>query len=551
MQGGAFQSSARGLVKLYSLSIARSLVVGLRDHDSSLAAYLRWFWHSRTFRTKGKLRPLDRPLVVLLVATMLSQIVAGVWLLIDWAKNGTVGGLAFGAALLVSYPLVIAHLLPLGMAVRRLIYHIFHPKKLGKAVLASILERQVKQLRRKHPVVVVAVAGSIGKTSTKLAIAELLGQNLRVRYQAGNYNDRLTVPLIFFGQAAPSIFNIFAWARIIGENTASVEHPYPYDVVVVEIGTDGPGQMKQFAYLKPDVTVLTAVTPEHMAFFGTLDAVAQEELTVFDYSKRMLVNGDNVPGKYLIGREFMEYSTLTNASHNYYASSKRRTLQGQELHIEFPPGLATGTCTAKTSFIGQQGASIVLAAAATADMLGMDRRLIGDSIGTLTAFPGRMQLLPGRKDSTIIDDTYNATPEPVMRALDVLYAAKAPQHIAILGSMNELGAYTKEAHEIVGTYCDPAKLDMVVTVGVTARRWLAPAATAVGCQVHSFHSPYDAGTFVQKRLKKGAIVLAKGSQNGVFTEEAIKQLLAHPSDSDKLVRQSRYWLCIKAKQFSD
>ncbi|QQS18570.1 hypothetical protein IPL68_00440 [Candidatus Saccharibacteria bacterium] len=110
-----------------------------------------------------------------------------------------------------------------------------------------------------------------------MAIAELLGTSARVRYQKGNYNDRVTVPLVFLGKHNPSLFNVFAWMKLFGENAAQLTQPYPYDVVVVEIGTDGPGQMRQFAYLRPDVCVLTAITPEHMENFRSLQAVATEE----------------------------------------------------------------------------------------------------------------------------------------------------------------------------------------------------------------------------------------------------------------------------------
>ena len=104
------------------------------------------------------------------------------------------------------------------------------------------------------------------------------------------------------------------------------------------------------------------------------------------------------------------------------------------------------------------------------------------------------------------------------------------------------------AHQAVGEYCDPAKLDLVVTIGNDAKELLAPFARASGCTVHSFKSPYDAGDFVKEQLKKGAAILAKGSQNGVFAEEALKPLLAKPADSAKLVRQSKSWLQNKADQ---
>jgi UDP-N-acetylmuramoyl-tripeptide--D-alanyl-D-alanine ligase len=80
---------------------------------------------------------------------------------------------------------------------------------------------------------------------------------------------------------------------------------------------------------------------------------------------------------------------------------------------------------------------------------------------------------------------------------------------------------------------------------------LAPAAKSKGCTVEEFLSPYAAGEFVRSHLKDGAVVLAKGSQNGVFAEEALKLLLRNAADSSKLVRQSTYWLNVKRRQFDD
>lgn len=402
----------------------------------------------------------------------------------------------------------------------------------------------MQRLRKRHNFKVVAVAGSVGKTSTKLAIADLLGQSLRVRHQTGNYNDRVTVPLVFFGHNEPNILNVFAWLKIFRANAGAIKADYPFDVVVVEIGTDGPGFMADFAYIRPDIVILTAISPEHMEFFKTLDAVAAEELAIFDYSRRVLVNVDDVAGKYLTGRTFEGYSLNTKQA-NYFASAQEQNLQGQTLQFTIP----TGSFTAQVSYLGQQGAKFALAAAAAADMLDVEQASITKGLAKLRHFAGRMQVLPGIENSTLIDDTYNASPIAVKAALDVLYAAKTSQRIAILGSMNELGDYSQQAHEEVGTYCDPAKLDVVVTIGRDAEQWLAPAAKKQGCAVKTFTSPYDAGAYVESILKKEAVILAKGSQNGVFAEEALKLLLANSADAAKLVRQSNYWLKIKSHQF--
>jgi len=524
----------------------RTFVIAMREHHSSPGKFLRWFWTTNTFRTRYNVFwEADKPLVALLQAGMLGMIVSGIWLLYRWAWFGDAGYWAFGLVLIMSYPMVIAHVLACGVWIKQVIWFVFHPKKLGRSVIAHILELQVKRLRKRYDFKLIAVAGSVGKTSTKLAIADLLGQSLRVLHQAGNYNDRVTVPLIFFNQKEPAMWNIFGWLKLIGENTASISHPFPYDVVVVELGTDGPGQMAEFAYLKPDITVLTAISPEHMAYFHSLDAVATEELSIFDYSTRVLVNADDVAGKYLAGRTFDEYSLLTNVAHNYFANPSGHSLHGQKLNIEFP----SGKLTAQVKYMGHQGAKFAVAAAAVADMLGVSHKEISEGMERLEAFAGRMQLLEGIKGSLLIDDTYNASPISVKAALDVLYGHKASQRVAILGSMNELGEHSHAAHVEVGEYCDPKKLDMVVTVGTDAEKWIAPAAKNLGCDVHSFKSPYQAGKYVSEHIKKDAAVLVKGSQNGVFTEEALKQLLAHPADSEKLIRQSTWWLREKTKQF--
>jgi len=534
------------LVTLYSWDFPKQAVLALRNHRHSPWKYLKWFWESTTYRAQGKLTSAENSYVVLLVMTMLLLIGTGVWLLIEWARHGRTGYLPLGIGMLLGYPLVLAHLVALVSFVWQVVYYLTHPKKFARSVLANVMESQVKRLRRRHKFHLVAVSGSVGKTSTKLAVADLLGQKYRVLHQEGNYNDRLTVPLVFFNQTQPSIYNLFAWARLIGENEALIYQSFPYDVVVVELGTDKPGLMREFSYLKPDITVLTAITPEHMEFFGTLDAVAEEETEVFAYSKRLLVNADDIPGKYLIGKTFDVYSMTTNVAENYYADVSKQSLHGQTITVDIP----SGKLSAHIAYVGYHGAKYALAATAVADMLGLSHTDIATGLTRLKPFAGRMQVLDGVQGSTLIDDAYNATPVAVKAALDTLYHEKTAQRIAILGSMNELGEYAREAHMEVGEYCDPAKLDMVVTIGADAKRWLAPAAKARGCVVHSYMSPYDAGNFVRRVLKPGAVVLAKGSQNGVYAEEAVKLLLAHPADAHNLVRQNKAWLRAKAKQFS-
>jgi len=420
------------------------------------------------------------------------------------------------------------------------------PKIVGKNILCNLLEAQAVRLRKKNAFKVVAVAGSVGKTSTKLAIAHTLSASTRVIYQEGNYNDRLTVPLTLFGHTLPGLMNLPAWIKILLANERTIKHSFPYDIAVLELGTDGPGQIAQFAYIKPDITVVTAITPEHMEFFKTLDAVASEELGVIGFSAQTVVNIDDCPERYLEGRTVQTYGLDEKADFRVMSWSSRG-LDGISLEVK----LGEETVSLASPMLGQSGAKITSAAAAVALLVGVAKTQIAEALVALPPTPGRMQILAGIHGSTIIDDTYNASPTAVKSGLDVLFSTKAQKRFAILGSMNELGDYSPEAHREVGAHCDPNALDLVVTIGKQAQDYLAPAAREAGCKVETFMDPYSAGKFLQDKLVEGAIVLGEGSQNGVFAEEALKQILNNPEDAAKLVRQSSHWMRIKHAQFGE
>jgi UDP-N-acetylmuramyl pentapeptide synthase len=349
-----------------------------------------------------------------------------------------------------------------------------------------------------------------------------------------------------FGHAEPPIFNVFAWLKILLANERIIRRSYNYDVAVLELGTDGPGQLADFAYLQPDIVVLTAIAEEHMEFFGDLDAVAKEELTPITFAKQALVNIDDVEPRYRPETSYLSYGVYADADYHLVKRELRHQLLGQELHIALPENKEI---MAEVSSLGEQGAKSIIAAAGVADLMGWTSSDIQKGLDGITPVAGRMQVLSGASDTTLIDDTYNASPVAIRAALDVLTATEATERIAILGTMNELGEGSADAHQAVGAMCDPKILDLVVTIGEQAERYLAPVAQAAGCHTVSFASPYDAGRYVKDNLKPGTVVLAKGSQNGVFAEEAVKLLLQNPKDSRRLVRQSPYWLQVKRKQF--
>lgn len=538
----------KGILSLYGWRYPTSLVALLQQQDFNAQKYLSVYWHTNDFdeATRQHIFRATPPVkfaISLIRLGILLEIAAGLAVLALWHWDDLPGGLAFGLALIVGYPVVWGHM----AVVFAWLAPLAHPRRLAKRALCYILEQQVKRLRKHRHFKVVAVVGSVGKTSTKAAIASTLQESRRVIWQEGNYNDRLTVPLVLFGHQLPGLTNVWAWTKIWFSNQRQLSKKYPYDIAVLELGTDTPGDIAHFSYLQPDLLVVTAVTPEHMEYFGTLDAVATEELSAIGFSKQTLANIDDIPAEYLQDITYESYGLGTKAT--YYADKRHlKGLDGQEMTLHLGK---KHKFTASVPVLGEPGAKIAVATAAVGHLMGLTNDEIENGLQTIKPFSGRMQLLSGLHGATLIDDTYNATPVAVKAALDVLYAAKAKQRIAILGSMNELGDYAPEAHREVGDYCDPKKLDLLITIGNDARTFLAPLAEAKGCKVKNFNSPYAAGKFAKKQLKEGAVVLAKGSQNGVFAEEALKFLLAKSEDAEKLVRQNAFWMAQKRQQFKD
>jgi UDP-N-acetylmuramoyl-tripeptide--D-alanyl-D-alanine ligase len=388
-------------------------------------------------------------------------------------------------------------------------------KTILKKMLAGVLGWQVKRLRRKNNFKIIGVVGSIGKTSTKLAIAKVLASEKRVRWQEGNYNDIVSVPLVFFGREMPQVWNVCAWLWMIIKNEFQIRfREYLFDIVVVELGTDAPGQIAEFRkYLHLDVAVLTAIAPEHMEFFKNIEAEADEEWSVIYFSDLVFVNRDlcKILPSDFDHNQISFYGGEKDQQYEYNAFSKAQIYSAN-------------------------------AAIAVADFFKIPQEKIKMAVGEIQSFAGRMQKLRGIKNSIIIDDTYNASPEAMKMALDTLYNFEAPQRIAILGMMNELGNISEEEHKKIGKNCDPMHLDLVVTLGKDANLFLAPVARERGCEVYEAKDSPDAGNFVKEKIRDGAVILAKGSQNGVFAEEALKPILANKADFTKLVRQDKNWM---------
>lgn len=424
-------------------------------------------------------------------------------------------------------------------------------KRRLKLLIAGLLQRRVKRLFSLNPQLkLVAVGGSVGKTSTKLATAAVLAQKFQVNYYEGNYNDPISIPLSILGLEVPDVLhNPLTWPPILAAATKAAKSHYPYDVVLVELGTDQPGDIPHFMkYLHPDIGVVTATTPKHMLTFVTKTAVIKEEFSLARGSKLAILCGDDVGIRTHLEEletKAVTYGTSGQVHFSDHTVSTNGTINAT-LHI------GGEVVQVKTNVVARHSLYALAAAAAVGHELGLTAAQIAAGIAKFKPVFGRMNPLPGVNSSLIIDDSYNSSPDAVIAALETLDGMQKSRGIAVLGSMNELGNYSREGHEQAGAAC--GDVDLLVTIGKDARDLLAPAAKQAGLgddQIKSFLSPYEAASYLKPLVRSGDVILVKGSQNGVFSEETAAMLLRDPADRSKLVRQTPTWQHAKKEQFKD
>jgi len=412
-----------------------------------------------------------------------------------------------------------------------------------KRFVLKKLQNYTRQYFAAHPEVkLIAVVGSVGKTSTKRALADLLVQRYRVRMQEGNHNSEISVPMAILGIEMPTkLHSISQWFTVFRAALSRIKQPTDVDVVIQELGTDHPGDIAAFGtYLVPDIALVTAVTPEHMEFFGSIEAVAQEEMAIAQFSRMVLINRDDVEGRFAAYETNSNFSTYgTTGAAEYRFEQQAFTVDNGYVGNIIAAGTAPFPATIKV--VGEHSLRPVMGAVAAAVLFGL---------ALIRPVPGRMNLLRGIGGTKIIDDTYNSSPAAAAAAIQTLYSFDdVPQRILVLGDMRELGQSSQAEHEKLGAMCDPNLLAWVVLVGPDCEKYLAPAARQRGCQVHVAPDAIRAGEFVRSVTEEGAAILVKGSQNTIFLEECVK-ILCDMTEDVQLVRQSDTWMKVKNEQFS-
>ena len=414
------------------------------------------------------------------------------------------------------------------------------------------LARLTREFFALHPgIKLIAVTGSAGKASAKVAIGTVVAQTMSVQLREEEPKTKSDVFLQIMGVQVPTS-GLFRWARVIHAVKKRVKTQNPEaQVIIQEFNPQELGYNAWFReYLLPDIAVVTSVSSGRMQVDHSVEDVANEMITLANNSKLAMINRDDVEGRFagfLTNPNITTYGTSSVAEYSYDEShfSLDSGHEGNILSPENPNGLAVNV-----KLLGEHNIRPAIAAAAVAYKLGIDEPTIAKGLAQLTALPGRMNMLKGADGSWLIDDSYSSSPQTALSALQALYALEAPQRIAVLGNMNGLRIMSEQAHADLGSQCRGDMLDWVVTVGDKANAHLAPAARQQGCQVKECVDAIEAGGFVREKLAESGIALFKGSSGGVWLEEAIKINLSSTGDESRLARQEPYWLERKQEFFT-
>lgn len=409
--------------------------------------------------------------------------------------------------------------------------------KLIYRILASYARRVVEV----HKPFVIAITGSVGKTSTKEAVFKVLFDRFgeEVRKNEGNLNAEIGIPLTILGyKNVPSklgwpLFLMQAYFR-------SKKKVYP-KYLVLEMGIEHRGDMKYFGTIvRPDIAVITGASSAHLSNFKDRSEYQEEKLKIKEILKddgKLILNIDD---EYLAGNISKDSITFAvdNNKADVLATNIKITPLGTEYRIEKPGQ----KISVKSKSLGKQSVYLGLIAFLVGQIFEIQSLKIKKSLESIKPLAGRMNLLLGLKNILIIDDTYNSNPTSAKEALNVLAEIEynKGRKVAILGNMNELGSYEEESHREIGAYAYN-KCDLAVFVGKNAL--LMQEAFGDKSKSLSFPSRRELTLTLDKIIKPNDLILVKASQNGNFFEEIVKYLLKDKSQAESLlVRQSKFWL---------
>lgn len=419
-------------------------------------------------------------------------------------------------------------------------------KNIFKYLITLVLGLVARSVVRRYRPKIVMVTGSVGKTSTKDAVAAVLTTRFLVRKSEKSFNSEFGVPFTILGVDNPWN-NPLAWLKVAKRSIALLLLPNHYpNMLVLEVGSGKPGDLAQILKIvTPDMVVVTRLPniPVHVEAYESPEAVQEEEFSpayALPAAAPLVIPADDA---YAINNavrtpaRIITYGVSSDATvhvHDggFYEAEGR--VAGMQAHVRVRDEKAHVVVK------GSIGATQLLPAAAALAAAEAYEIPLVEAIAALEAYEppaGRGRLLKGKHGSVVIDDSYNASPAAVEQALETLKTfPHVKRRIAVLGDMLELGRYSVMEHERIGALANQSA-DVIVPVGIRARAF---APEEGGKEVLLFDNAQTAATALPGYIREGDVVLVKGSQS-IRTERIVEALLADPADAKLLVRQEKAW----------
>lgn len=362
------------------------------------------------------------------------------------------------------------------------------------------LQRLAVYHRRQLTLPVVAITGSVGKTSTKEVVAAVLRQRFRTLKNKRSFNSEATLPITM------------------------LQLNHDYEVAVLEMGMWATGEIRFLANLaRPTIGIVTNVGPSHCERLGSIEAIARAKSELIESLPANGVAILNADDPYVTAM-----ANLTKARIVRYGLSATADVWADEIEsfglngIAFRVHYGTESCSVRVPMIGRHSVAIALPAIAVGLVMGMAMEAILAGLHDPAARL-RLMVVPAVHGAILIDDTYNAAPLSVLAALELLGELPG-RPIAVLGDMLELGVFEEAAHRQVGQRVATVA-QLLVCVGRRAR-WIAETARAAGmaaAQVLVFDENHAAALALRQLLQAGDYVLIKGSR-GMAMEQLVAAL---------------------------
>jgi len=350
--------------------------------------------------------------------------------------------------------------------------------------------------RSQHAAEVIGITGSVGKTTTKELTAAVLSRRSEVLKNPGNLNNEIGLPLTL------------------------LQLEEQHALVVLEMGMYALGEIKRLCDIaRPRVGVVTNVGPSHLERLGSIERIAEakaELVLSLPPEGVAVLNGDDERVRAMAGQTGAKvslYGVKTGVDLSA-ESVESRGLDG----IQFRLRRGERSSDVRLPLLGRHSVYTALAAAAVALEEGLSWE---ETVAGLEEpeTPIRLVVLPGLKRTTIIDDTYNASPSSAEAALGVLGEVDA-RRIAVLGDMLELGEFEEEGHREVGRRA-AACADVIIATGERGRIIGEEAQRAGMTKVYFADSAVGAAAWLDRLVREGDVVLVKGSR-GMAMEKIVE-----------------------------